>query len=100
MSAEAISGGSAPNEEPSESDLERSEYANEACDLLADAVGIGRRNCWVALESAEETDSDDCKGDAEAAWVSCVKGMKWVQVSYSARLGSTVLMVLRDGRQN
>jgi hypothetical protein len=74
MSAEAISGGSAPNEEPSESDLERSEYANEACDLLADAVGIGRRNCWVALESAEETDSDDCKGDAEAAWVSCVKG--------------------------
>jgi hypothetical protein len=38
---------------------------------LAEGVGIGRRN-WLALESTEDREGDDCKDNGEVGVMSCV----------------------------
>lgn len=38
---------------------------------MVEGVGIGRRN-WLALESTEDRESDDCRDDGEIGVMSCV----------------------------
>lgn len=69
ISADAISGGRAPNEEVSESDSIESGYTNEAWDLFTDGVGIGRRN-WLVLGTLKE-DGEVWDGERGGGKIAC-----------------------------